>query len=249
MKRRRLSASLEDYVEAIYHVMTRKGAARAKDIAERLGVNGSSVTGALRSLGERGLVNYTPYDIITLTDKGIRVAKDVVRRHEALHDFFVKVLALEEADAEATACKVEHSISAEVLGRFIQLMDFMEVCPRIDVRWSPGGGYYCQDGPEAGGCEHCVERCLEGVRLQRKAAGAATGLCLSDLKPGQKARLIEFAPGQELPRWVTRFDVRPGAVVEVERVDPPGDVIEAKVMGHHLTIDERDAAEVMVELL
>ena len=79
-----LSESLEDYLEAIFHIESKKQAARAKDIAQRLNVKNSSVTGALHSLSEKGLINYAPYDLITLTPKGKTVANGVVRRHEAL---------------------------------------------------------------------------------------------------------------------------------------------------------------------
>ena len=98
-----LTASLEDYLEAIFHVAAEKGAARAKDISRRMKVNSSSVTGALRALADRGLVNYAPYDIVTLTAKGTRMAEDVIRRHEVLRDFFVKVLAVAEAVGVVTA--------------------------------------------------------------------------------------------------------------------------------------------------
>ena len=54
-KNRMLSASMEDYLEAIFHIVSEKQAARAKDIAKRLKVNNSSVTGALRSLAEKGV--------------------------------------------------------------------------------------------------------------------------------------------------------------------------------------------------
>ena len=47
-----LSASMEDYLEAIFHVAAEKGAARAKDISKRMKVNSSSVTGALRALAD-----------------------------------------------------------------------------------------------------------------------------------------------------------------------------------------------------
>ena len=46
---KKISASLEDYLEAIYHTVEAKGAARAKDIVMRMGVHNSSVTQALRS--------------------------------------------------------------------------------------------------------------------------------------------------------------------------------------------------------
>ena len=76
-----LSKSLEDYLEVIYHIVVVEQAAKAKDIAQKMQVKASSVTGALRQLAERDLVNYSPYDQITLTRKGMEVAQDVVRRH------------------------------------------------------------------------------------------------------------------------------------------------------------------------
>ncbi len=47
-----LSASQEDYLEAIFHISEEKMAARAKDIAKYLDVKASSVTGALAHIGK-----------------------------------------------------------------------------------------------------------------------------------------------------------------------------------------------------
>jgi len=77
-----LTASLEDYLEAIFHIIAEKQAVRPKDIAKRLKVSNSSVTGALRSLADKELINYAPYDVISLTPSGETAAKDVIRRHE-----------------------------------------------------------------------------------------------------------------------------------------------------------------------
>jgi len=121
-----LSASLEDYLEAIYHITAEKKAARARDISLRLKVNSSSVTGALRALAGRKLVNYAPYDVITLTSKGKRIAKDIVRRHRALSDFFVKVLSVEKKIADEGACKMEHALPHEILDRLVEFVEFAE---------------------------------------------------------------------------------------------------------------------------
>ena len=91
-----VSSSLEDYLEAIYHTVEAKGAARAKDLVVRLGVHNSSVTQALRSLSQKKLVNYAPYEVITLTDTGERIARDVIKRHDTLAEFLHKVLGLPE---------------------------------------------------------------------------------------------------------------------------------------------------------
>jgi len=65
-----LTASLEDYLEAIFQIIAEKQAVRPKDIARRLKVSNASVTGALRSLAEKKLINYAPYDVISLTTDG-----------------------------------------------------------------------------------------------------------------------------------------------------------------------------------
>lgn len=124
---RSLSASLEDYLEAIFHIVTAKQAARAKDISDRMGVNRSSVTAALQLLAERGLVNYAPYDIVTLTETGHAAACKVVRRHEVLRDFFVKILGVSDQEAEQTACRMEHAVSATVLCRLERLAEFVAI--------------------------------------------------------------------------------------------------------------------------
>ena len=125
-----LSASLEDYIEAIFHIVDEKKVARGKEIAKRLKVSRASVTEALRSLSKKGLVNYEPYEVITLTEKGKEVAEDVVRRHEALKAFFIKVLAIDDAIAEESACRIEHAAPPEVIDRLIRFVKFIEACPR-----------------------------------------------------------------------------------------------------------------------
>lgn len=140
----KLSASLEDYLEAIYHIVDKKRAAKAKDIADWLKVTSSSVTGALHSLAERGLVNYTPYDIITLTLAGERIALDVIQKHNVLREFFIAVLEVNESEADAAACKMEHSVSPKILERLIQFVKFVKSCPLGGAKWDEGKGFICQ---------------------------------------------------------------------------------------------------------
>jgi DtxR family Mn-dependent transcriptional regulator len=124
-----LSASLEDYLEVIFHIVADKQVARAKDIARRLGVTRSSVTVALRALAERDLINYTPYEVITLTAEGKVISEDVATRHRILRDFFVKVLSVDQNPADKAACDMEHALSTEILGPLMAFVDFVERCP------------------------------------------------------------------------------------------------------------------------
>jgi DtxR family Mn-dependent transcriptional regulator len=138
-----LSASLEDYLEAIYHTVSAKGAARAKDIVLRMGVHNSSVTQALRSLSEKKLINYAPYDLITLTAPGEVLALGVVRRHETLSKFLNQVLGLPAVEADAEACRLEHAVSSGVLHRLVRFVEYFESCPQNDVRWDEVAGFFC----------------------------------------------------------------------------------------------------------
>ncbi|MGW8161867.1 MAG: metal-dependent transcriptional regulator [Desulfobulbales bacterium] len=142
-KRISLSASLEDYIEAIAHIVAAKKVARGKDIAKRLQVSRASVTEALRALSKKGLVNYEPYEVITLTDKGREAAEDVIRRHGALKDFFIKVLSINDTIAEESACRIEHAAPPEVIDRLIGFVKFIEVSPAGGVDIIKGFAEYC----------------------------------------------------------------------------------------------------------
>ena len=145
MKDDGLTASQEDYLEAIYHISAEKMAARAKDISDYLNVRASSVTGALRALGKIGLVNYAPYDLITLTEQGCVVAEEIVRRHKTLKNFFVKVLGIDMQEADEAACKMEHSVSKNIVGRLVKYSEYMEQCPRGGITWEEDFGCYCKN--------------------------------------------------------------------------------------------------------
>lgn len=165
--RRKLSASLEDYLEAIFHIVERKQAARAKDIAERVGVNRSSVTGALRMLAEKGLVNYAPYDVITLTEPGRAAGEDVVRRHSALSRFLERVLGVEAGEAEQAACGMEHAIPRGVMEQLVSFADFVQTCPRAGADWIEAFIAHC--GPDSAGrtCDRCLSRCADQWRQRQ----------------------------------------------------------------------------------
>ncbi len=164
MPKRKLSASLEDYLEAIYHAVEQHRAARAKDLVQRLGVSGASVTGALRTLATRGLINYAPYELISLTPKGEATARNIIRRHDVLQDFFTRVLAVDPDATEEAACKMEHAMSQDMLERFTQFVDFVENCPRSGVSWIEMFSKYCAANGPGRRCRKCVARMNEAFQ-------------------------------------------------------------------------------------
>jgi len=246
-----LTASLEDYLEAIFQIIAEKQAVRPKDIARRLKVSNASVTGALRSLAEKKLINYDPYDVISLTTDGKTAARDVIRRHEVLRDFFVKVLAVEETNADQAACQMEHSIPRDILERFIQFAEFIEVCPRGGSKWIAGFSHHCDQGDTEENCEKCISITLDEFRKRKRKGDRQVMniLNLKDLKPGQKGKVLKIKVRGETSKRIVEMGVTPGAVVEVERIAPLGDPIDIKVKGYHLSLRKEEAEGVEIESL
>ena len=248
-----LTASLEDYLETIFRVIEEKEAVRPKDIARRLKVSNASVTGALRSLAEKGLINYAPYDVITLTAVGKRAAQDVARRHEILRDFFVRVLAIDEAEADEGACRMEHAIPKSILERLVQFAEFVDVCPRGGAEWVSGFRHYCTTGDPRENCERCLVTTLGDVRRRNDdRESQARALRLADLEPGQRGKITKITVAGYMKRRMSSLGIQPGAVVEMERNvrdGDDGDALEIKVKGYHHSLRRDDVNGVEIEAL
>ncbi|MGI6657065.1 MAG: metal-dependent transcriptional regulator [Desulfobulbus sp.] len=126
-----ISASQEDYVEAIYLIAREKEEVYPRDVSARLEVTGPSVTEALRILDEKGLVSYVPYGPIVLTPLGEATARDVYHRHVILRRFFTEVLGVEEGLADEVACKLEHTVSTNIVNRLVAYARFAETNDRV----------------------------------------------------------------------------------------------------------------------
>jgi DtxR family Mn-dependent transcriptional regulator len=120
-----VSASAQDYLEAIFRITTRNRVARSRDIAQALGVTKSSVTTALKQLSASGLVNYDPYSYVTLTRAGEQIGRSVEARHRFLAEFLEKVLGVDAVRADQNACRIEHVLDEEVYSRLTAFADYL----------------------------------------------------------------------------------------------------------------------------
>lgn len=156
-----LSASMEDYLETIFELEQSNRVARARDIADRMNVQRASVTGALRVLSERGLINYSPYSLITLTGAGRSTAKEIIHRREVLKDFFGGILHLSPEDAEGIAHRMEHSIESAAIDKLVCFLEFVSTCPRTDSRWLDAFKRFCAGEEQTSDCRTCLEACIQ----------------------------------------------------------------------------------------
>lgn len=152
-----LTASSENYLKAIYAIVSKNKAAKAKDISNYLGIGPSSVTEALQGLAARALINYEPYGLITLTEEGEKVAIEISYRHNILADFLENVLCVDGKVANANANKIEYGVSEEVLDKFVKFLEFMQMCSCKEPKWMKSFKYYAAEGRLKAKCNQCID--------------------------------------------------------------------------------------------
>lgn len=246
-----LTSSLEDYLETIYLIISEKEVVRPKDIAKRLNVSNASVTGALKTLSDKGMINYAPYDAITLTNEGRMAAMDVLRRHELLHDFFTNVLGVSKEEADKAACAMEHGISPEVLDKLAKFAEFIEICPRGGIEWAHGRINHCDKAISLDVCKNCITSVSDKVHenYSRQLEEGRIVKKLNDVCPGERCRVVKITSKGNLFKRITEMGLTTGTVIEVERVAPLGDPVEMKVKGYHLSLRKDEASKIEVEMI
>jgi DtxR family Mn-dependent transcriptional regulator len=106
-----ITPAVQDYLKAIHALGGAEQMVSPVDIAARLMVRASSVTGMLKRLAEAGLIVYESGHGAKLTDQGVAQARRVIRRHRLLELFLTRVLGLDWSEVDAEADALEHAIS------------------------------------------------------------------------------------------------------------------------------------------
>jgi DtxR family Mn-dependent transcriptional regulator len=109
------SASVEDYLKAIYSLGKGGDRVATTDLAERLGFAPSSASAMIGRLAESGLVDHVPYAGVRLTAEGEREALRVIRRHRLLEAFLVSSLDIPWDRVHLYAEQLEHAASDELI--------------------------------------------------------------------------------------------------------------------------------------
>lgn len=125
--------SMEDHIEQIYLLIEQKGYARVSDIAEALSVLPSSVTKMVQKLDKDGFLIYEKYRGLTLTAKGMKLGKKLVKRHELLEDF-LRIIGVKEENIYNDVEGIEHHLSWNSIDRIADLVLLLEENPALQSK-------------------------------------------------------------------------------------------------------------------
>ena len=120
--RRMLSQSIEDYLKAIYILNSEGEGASTTNIANNLSVSSASVTNMIKKLDQSGLVEYTSYKGVILTEAGRKIALEILRHHRLLELYLKEVMGYSWADVHDEAEKLEHHISEQFEDKIAEML-------------------------------------------------------------------------------------------------------------------------------
>ena len=105
-----IQESGEMYLETIRILSGEGKTVRAIDVCEHMGYSKPSVSRAMKILKDKALITIDSHGHITLTEQGAHIANTMYERHKLLTEMLLK-LGVDEQNATADACKIEHCIS------------------------------------------------------------------------------------------------------------------------------------------
>lgn len=125
-----LTESAEEYLEAIYRLEEdKKEVIKISNLAKLLKLTPSAVTEMLQRLSKRGFVQYIPFQGVRLTEKGLKMANRIIRRHRLVERLLTDVLKIEPSKVHKEACLLEHAISPYLEEKLESILGNPKTCP------------------------------------------------------------------------------------------------------------------------
>ena len=197
----KVSGQAEEYLEAIYRLEKKMGSAKTMDLARQLKVVPGSITNTIERLERRGLVIHEPYKGVKLTEKGQKLALNVLRRHRLAERLLTDILQMKWSNAHETACKLEHAISEDMIKPLEKALKHPQTCPH--------------GNPIPTKC---------GVILEKETEP------LTGLKTGDSATIVKITEERhDLLQRLDTLGLKPGETVRIKEKTPIEGLIVVRV--------------------
>lgn len=122
---KKITASMEDYIEMIYRLSKNIGYARIHELATSLNVKPSSVTKMVQKLSELGYLKYEKYGLIVLKSKGYKFGKNLLQRHNTVEKL-LRILKVKEDEILKETEKIEHTLSDDTYNNISNFVTLVE---------------------------------------------------------------------------------------------------------------------------
>ena len=125
--------SEENYLKAIYHLSTEEEeTVSTNSLAERLQTTAASVSDMLKKLAKKELIEYKKYQGVNISEKGKRVALQIIRKHRLWEVFLVEKLSFNWDEVHEIAEQLEHIDSPILVKRLDEFLGYPKFDPHGD---------------------------------------------------------------------------------------------------------------------
>ncbi len=233
-----MSTSTEEYLEALYTLTQSGEPVGTSSISKRLNIAPASVTEMMQKLAESGHVNYSPYQGVTLTPEGFRMAQKITRKHRLLERFLHDVLKINKNKVHQEACKMEHALSDDTARAMCRILKAPDKCPD-DGQIIPA----CDFGFTS--CEECRKRRKDDPeKIEQRKNNIVS---ISILKEGQEGKISFIRGDSKFIRELVDIGLTPGTRITVNQTISPDGSMEIICRGSRVSLDEEITNNVFVD--
>ncbi|MCK9151591.1 DtxR family transcriptional regulator [Methanobacterium alcaliphilum] len=236
-KNKNLSESIEEYLELLYKIGDGSQLVKTSKISENLNIAPASATQMLKKLDGLGYVNYSPYKGAFLTEKGLKKAKSITRKHRLLEKFLYDVLKIKKEKVHDQACEMEHTLSDDAERALCHLLEQPAQCPDEEV--IPACNFKFTT------CEECKERKNEEV--DEVGNRNENLISISDLREHETGKVSFIRGDYKVIRRLMDMGITIGATISVMNIAPLKGPVEIAVRGSKLALGRDIANNVFVE--
>jgi len=128
-----LSHSEENYLKEIFHLLgNSESRVSTNALAARLNTKASSITDMLQKLADKKLIEYIKYKGCFLTNKGERIAIQIIRKHRLWETFLVNKLNFGWEEVHDIAEQLEHIESTKLIDSLDHFLNYPKFDPHGD---------------------------------------------------------------------------------------------------------------------
>lgn len=124
-----MTPNKEDYLKNILELGGDKRKITNKELGQNLDVSAASVSEMVRKLLKDEYIEHIPYQGIQLTQKGLKHASVLVRKHRLWEVFLTEHLGYPYSDVHEEAEVLEHVTSPKLLKRLDRFLGYPTHCP------------------------------------------------------------------------------------------------------------------------
>jgi DtxR family Mn-dependent transcriptional regulator len=187
-----ISPVVEEYLECVYRLEEKMGVARTSDMVKSLGVVPGTVTNTVEWMERKDLVTHKPYKGVKLTKKGRKIALQVVRRHRLSERLLTDILHMEWGKVHDEACKLEHSMTEEVIAPLEEALNYPKTCPHGNPIPTKSGGVVEEKTRPLSELKTGEESCI--VKITEEKSDLLRYLGELGLVPGVPVKILKKAP-------------------------------------------------------